>query len=440
MVVNSRVLTNSFFAPSKIPQKEVPQNPPISVVSYNLFHIYSKIVDFSVPMLSRSERVEKQAADLLKLSPTFILVQEAFHKESREKIIEALSSTYGVVNNDSYNIKNGVFKFSSGLLIFYKKDQLTHEKDKDTFELFQNGYLLEKFAGQKGFLTSFFRSKKGDLIQVTNTHLSSLDPDGKVTTKQAKTIKDALDEKKALYKPDLEIIGGDFNSRFTYESELDKEPPTNMLCKGPHPFESPDYISEKVFTWNGRNPLVKLSNLWPEEKNPLCHDMILTRSKEGLFQQGKPSLVMEESYDLPSLSGLKEKFSQKRKPAIAFLKTIEDKILLSITKHRKVEGGRIYWSRGVERLDPDGRIRKAIDSVFHFSKLEGRNPKDVKQASFEQGFPLSDHYGLRLEVRKQVSVEESGARRPWFHKPAAISGVLWGVIVVCIKKFLFAAR
>ena len=112
----------------------------ISFLTYNLFHIHSKdynpIVKFPVSNATRKERVPLQAQELKASSATFILLQEAFHDESRLNLVNLMEPEYGVINNDSYNIKSGLIQFGSGLLILYKKSQVTYIEGTESFKAF----------------------------------------------------------------------------------------------------------------------------------------------------------------------------------------------------------------------------------------------------------------------------------------------------------------
>ena len=387
----------------------------ISFLTYNLFHIhttkFNPIVQFPIAMTSRNERVPYQVNEIKKLSPTFVLIQEAFHKGSRQELVDLMEPEYSVINNDSRNIKYSLFKFGSGLLIFYKKSEVDYVGGSEIFKKFPNSIstFTESLLGQKGILYADFISKNGNRINVANTHLASLDLDGTIRLSQVKWLKEQLRDKNLIEKIDLQIIGGDLNTS-KYNSDGSLQPPITALESAEHggfPMQNifQNHIENEKATWNRDNLLVELSK-WPLSANEIL-DYVYINSISGKCSNIiKADIVINAKYPLFSLTDLIIEREENRNLAIEIIKDADPEILYALKKFRIRNGDNGWkWEKGASQYDPDESLRKAIDKLFQFESIDNKDLTDFDYINFDFEknddiylSPLSDHYGVYGEA------------------------------------------
>lgn len=401
-------------------QAQEPLQPPrsddVSFLTYNLFHIHTKFrswAAFPSSDHSRDERVKKQAVEMKRLGPTFILVQEAFHNKTREKLVEEMADVYGVVNNHSYNVKDGLIQYGSGLLIFYKKSEVKYIDDSCHFIKFprDKGTFIENLFAYKGLLNAHFE-KGGKHISVSDVHLASLDVSGHVRLAQTQWILDQLQQEDAV---DLQIIGGDFNTDFMgpRDPSIQKMDQAFDRVKAVSKFSRADKPS-----WEAENTMIKLS-LWPESDNQLI-DYLFVRSPNHSYELDKASakITMKTMHPIHGLEELIEDRLDKVEESIQVLRErigtsrlfCRFKKLEEFLEMRIRDGAKGWtWLKEAESFDPDGRVRAAIDELFLLTQVNVEKIFAATKLKSEQIFMrnpqgcylshLSDHYGVMAAAR-----------------------------------------
>lgn len=400
-----------------------PDGEPITFLTYNLFHIYTinDLEKFPVADASRAERVDlliKEIKGFGSRAPTFILLQEAFHNETRAKIVDELSEMYGTINHNRANTNSGT-KFGSGLVTLYHKDRATPIPGGALFEEFSIAVseLPEIQYATKGVLAARF--EVSDLkIEVFNTHLSSIDSTGNTRERQAKYIKKMMARRQAEKPMDSQILGGDLNTD-KYDEDGEIQAPLEALLDGSvEGFAMLDMVSDKakfgdMATWNPRNPLVELSK-WPLSRAEVLDYFYVNPGEEERCQPDKKAsqLFFTSLYPLKTLTPLVIGREAIRKKAMDTLKNYaldEDAFKKYRIKGPQTTATTVWiWDEdqtGAADYPPKD-VRDAIDRFLVFTPVKDVDFSDLNQLEFKfqkdaAGVPLaplSDHYGVWAAV------------------------------------------
>lgn len=406
-----------------IPLKSQPQD--ISVMTYNLFHIYSSkynpIVSFPIATTSMKERVRRQIDEIKNLEPTFILLQEAFHKESRDFITKELNSIYGTINSIASNNSSSWYSFGSGLLILFRKDRVTYNNNSAQFHPFPyDKSLIEEYIfGTKGFITANFKDLLGKNIRITNTHLASSDYDKKIHNQQIEFILEKLSSVTIKNELDIDLIGGDFNLHYYDKNNQENKDFALLTKKNKRNYVSaiPKSKSNNKFlpSWNPKNSLVELSK-WPLGK-PEILDYLFVRTKLNSCKLTKVDQVMNKTYSLPSLNNFVKKRIDERKKSIKTLKSTNKKMLKKLEEFRIKIGYEIWnWKEEAENYDPNYSIRGAIDNLLKLSEYRIQDIESLMSSSKSifkfnrKKLPklhLSDHFGIKASINCNIQEKPS---------------------------------